>query len=55
MEATEEIETAIREQIEFYFSAANLATDRSMRKQIANGSWVHASYLLACRKIKELF
>ena len=47
----------IQKQIEFYFSDANLLTDKNLYKKIKQSqrSWVPITYLFQCRRIREIF
>ena len=49
-------EQQLRKQIEFYFSDANLLTDKHLVKKIQSSqkSWMPLSYLTRCNKVRNI-
>ena len=57
LEVTKEALLALREQLEYYFSARNLLTDSFMQNIIncGKGGWVKAKILINFKKIDKIF
>ena len=51
---TEEAAERLKQQIEFYFSDANLVSDQTFFKEAEYNCWVDISYILKCRKVKGM-
>lgn len=53
-EPAHDLQQSILQQVEFYFSPANLLTDEHLSRAIkrSSNSWLPISYLLGCARIK---
>ena len=56
VEATGPTDAAVKKQIEYYMSDANLARDRFFREQIQTDTegWVEVAHFLNCNKVKQM-